>query len=254
MLKALNTGASAVSAQQAALDIIGNNVANVNTPGFKESRPDFADLVYRQVRADQPAGQAPVVGQGVRLAGSQTVFYQGRLLETGRQLDLAIAGEGFFQLTMPNGEKAFTRDGVLQVDAGGRLAASGGQVLDPEVRIPAGAEISITEDGRVLVKDSQNSGFNQVGQISLTTFTNPAALSKIGDSLYQSNQNSGEPATGIPGSADFGTLRSGFLEGANVDLANALTALIGVQRAYQFNTKVISNADQMLGIANDLRR
>ncbi len=254
MLTALNSGESGVSAQQTALDLTANNIANVNTPGYKEAVPDFADLIYRQIRSDQPPNQAPLVGQGMRVTGTHALLTEGTLIATGRSLDLAIDGKGFFQVTTADGQSAYTRDGTLQVSADGKLVTSGGQVLEPQISVPPGAEVSITTDGRVLAKLGQQGAVSQIGQITLTTFTNPPALNKIGDSLYQPNGNSGAPVAGMAGTGGFGLIRQGYQESANVDLANAMTAMLEAQRAYQLNARVITNADQMLGIANNLRR
>ncbi len=254
MLTALNSGESGVAAQQRALDLIANNIANVSTPGYKEAVPDFADLIYRQIRMDQPPNQAPLVGQGVRVTGTHAVFTGGTLIATGRPLDLAIEGNGFFQVTTADGQSAYTRDGTLQVSPDGRLVTSGGQVLEPQISVPAGAEVSITADGRILAKLNQQGTVRQIGQITLTTFPNPPALTKIGDSLYQPNSNSGAPIVGAPSTGQFGSIRQGYQESANVDLANAMTAMLEAQRAYQLNARVVTNADQMLGIANNLRR
>ncbi|MDA8441510.1 MAG: flagellar basal-body rod protein FlgG [Peptococcaceae bacterium] len=251
MIDALNTGASAVLAQQTGLDAIANDVANVNTSGYKATRTNFADLLYSPTRDDVPANQAPLNGTGAKVAGIQTIFNQGSLVQTGQSTDLAIAGDGFFAVTLPDGTQAYTRNGSFAPDANGTLVNSDGYMLNPPLKVPAGAAVKITSDGKV--STLQNGKSIVLGQLTLATFANPDGLNKLGDNLYQVSANSGAAITGTPGNGNNGTIRSGYLESSNVDLANAMTSLIEAQRAYQANARVITNADQMMSIANNLR-
>lgn len=254
MITALNTGASAVSSQETAIDTLANNIANINTTGFKQQRSDFADLLYTPLRSDEPASQAPLAGVGMRVAANQTIFSQGSLVQTGNSQDLAVDGDGFFQVTLPNGQTAYTRDGSFQVDGNGNLVTADGYPVYPGVNIPADSQMSVTSDGRVLLQQAGQTGSRQIAQLTLTTFTNPAGLVKAGDNLYQPSANSGTQVTGNPGSGTLGSIRCGFLESSNVDLTNAMSALIEAQRAYQANARVITNADTMQGIADNIRR
>lgn len=260
MIRALWTASTGMDAQQLNMDVIANNLANVNTTGFKKSRADFQELLYQNVRtagsaasSDNEVPTGIQVGLGVRTAAVQRVFTVGDLQQTGNQLDLAIEGEGFFQVELPTGETAYTRAGSFKKDGTGRVVTSDGYPLIPELVIPENAsKISIGEDGTVQVfLDGQQLG-TDLGSIELTTFSNPAGLSSLGRNLQVETVSSGAPSTGIPGELGLGTLAQGFLEGSNVNLMEEMVNMIAGQRAYEVNSKVIKTADEMLQMTNNL--
>lgn len=254
MLKALNTAATGMVAQQTRIDVTANNMANVNTTGFKRSRAAFQDLLYQTLRA--PGGSAgdgatlPTgiqVGQGTRTVSTELIHTQGSLQQTGNPLDLAIEGDGFFQVLRPSGEVVYTRAGNLKVDAEGRLVTVDGMALQPAITIPTDAtSVSISPDGTVSVTTPGQNNAQEVGQLQLAGFANPAGLSAIGRSLFVPTSASGEPVVAVPGEEGLGTLSQGFLEGSNVEVVNEMIDLIGSQRAYEINHRVIQAADEML--------
>lgn len=262
MMRSLWAAATGMAAQQTNIDVIANNLANVNTVGFKASRVDFQDLVYQTYSepgaATTEGTQMPTgvqVGLGTRLAAVQRIYSPGNLRQTGHSFDLAIEGDGFFQIMMPDGRTAYTRDGALKLDGQGRLVNSDGQPLDPEITIPSDAtHVNIGSDGTVSVSVAGQNEAEQIGQITLTKFLNPAGLTSIGRNLLLPTAASGEPVTGAPGSEGMGTLGQGFIELSNVSIIEEMVNMIVAQRAYEVNSKCIQVADEMLSMANTLHR
>jgi len=255
MLKALNTAATGMSAQQTRIDVTANNMANVNTTGFRRARAEFQDLLYQTVRA--PGGTTgdgatlPTglqVGQGTRAVGTQFIHAQGSMTQTENPLDLAIEGDGFFQVQRPTGELAYTRAGNLKVDANGTLVTVDGLKVEPAINIPTDATaITISPDGVVSVVTAGQTASQEVGNLQLAGFANPAGLQALGRSLWAPTNASGEPIVAQPGQEGLGTLSQGFLEGSNVEVVSEMIDLITSQRAYEVNQKVIEAADEMLG-------
>jgi flagellar basal-body rod protein FlgG len=262
MIRGLWSAASGMLAQQLNVDVIANNLANVNTTGFKRSRVDFQDLLYQSIRlpgAQAAAGiQVPTgiqVGLGTRPVAVHKIFSQGDFQQTGNPLDLVIEGDGFFQVLMSDGTIAYTRDGAFKLDSQGRIVTSDGFVMEPEIAIPVGAtQISIGADGNVSVTIPGQSSPQIVGQIQLARFVNPGGLASIGRNLFKATAASGQPIQGNPGTDGFGTIGQGFLEMSNVKVVEEMVSLIVAQRAYEVNSRAIQAADQMLEIANTLRR
>lgn len=262
MTRGLWTAASGMAAQQTNIDVIANNLANVNTTGFKSSRVDFQDLFYQSIQlpgapstetTQQPSGIQ--VGLGTRPAAVQKLFSPGDLRQTGNPLDVAIEGDGFLQLTDPDGRVVYTRDGALKLDGQGRLVNTDGYTLEPELVIPADAQsISIGVDGTVSVTVPGQSTPQQVGQIQLAKFPNPGGLNSIGHNLFLPTASSGEATTGTPGSQGFGRLAQGTLEMSNVRIIDEMVNMIIAQRAYEVNSKCIQIADEMLAMANNIHR
>jgi len=252
MLKAFSTAATGMEAQQRMVDVTANNLANINTNGFKRSTVDFQDLLYVKIRASgtevasgitAPAGLE--IGSGVRIASTVKVFSGGELQNTNRPLDVAISGEGFFQVSLPGGELRYTRDGGLQLNAEGQLVTSTGYAIEPSISIPTDAEsVDIAKDGGVNVTVAGTASV--VGNIELARFPNPPGLSSEGDNLFAETAASGTATTGTPGDSGFGTLQSGFLEKSNVQMITELVNLIKAQRAYETNSRAIRAADEML--------
>ena len=258
MIKALFTAATGMQAQQTRIDVISNNIANVNTTGFKKSVPHFQDLLYSTLidpdarNADgstRPTGFQ--VGSGARLISTSRIYTPGVLQNTGRDLDLAISGDGFFRLNDLSGNSVYTRDGAFTVDAQGQMVNSQGLRLDPGIRIDAGARVSIAPDGTVSAKVG-DSPATEVGRIEVVRFPNPAGLETVGQNLVQETVASGREIPGNPGEDGFGTLTQGFLEGSNVEVVDELVNLITSQRAYEINSRAISAADQMLTTVNNI--
>jgi flagellar basal-body rod protein FlgG len=250
-----------MNAQDLNISVISNNLANVNTTGFKKSRAEFQDLLYQTIReAGTPVvdGQnVPVgiqTGHGVRPVAIQKIFSQGDYQQTGNPLDLVIEGDGFFQIQRPDGTIGYTRDGAFKIDATGTIVNGDGFRLEPQITIPEGAEnISVGIDGTVTaIVDGQT---QQLGQITIVTFINPAGLKNIGRNLYTETVASGAPiGPGVPGLEGRGTIQQGYLEMSNVKVVDEMVAMIIAQRAYEVNSKAITTSDQMLGIASNLKR
>ena len=262
MIRSLHTAATGMEAQQINMDVIANNLANVNTTGFKRSRADFQDLLYQTIRvagASQAQGvQIPTgiqVGLGTRPAGTQKLFDQGDFQQTSGQLDMAIEGNGFFQVAQPSGETAYTRDGSFKTDGTGKIVTSDGYALQPELTVPAGTtNISIGQDGTVSVTVSGQSAPQQLGQIQLANFINPGGLTSIGRNLFVKSDASGDAVPGTPGQEGLGAISPGFVEMSNVKVVEEMVNMILAQRAYEVNSKMIQSADEMLNIANTIRR
>lgn len=260
MLKSLHIAATGMEAQSTKIDNISNNLANVNTTGYKKSRADFEDLLYQNLRAPGAAAgegvQRPVglqVGHGVRTVSSSKVFSQGDFQNTGNSLDVAIEGNGFLQVIQPNGEIAYTRAGNLKTDGEGRLVTSSGFPLEPEIVVPPDTtSITISQDGRVTVTQAQSAETVEVGQLQLAGFANPAGLNPIGKNLYLPTPTSGDAIVAAPGESGLGTIAQGFLEGSNVKVVEEMIGLIVAQRSYETNSKVIEAADEMLQATNQM--
>lgn len=261
MLRAFSTAATGMTAQQMMVDVIANNLANINTSGFKRSQIDFQDLLYEKIidpgtevasGINSPGGLE--IGSGVRAASTIKVYTLGELQNTGRNLDIAITGEGFLQVTMPNGDLRYTRDGALQTNANGELVTPTGYAIEPAISIPIDAiSVGIAKDGGINVTDSSGT-MSVVGNIQLARFPNPSGLSSEGDNLLAQTEASGTPTTGTPGESGFGTIQSGFLEKSNVQMVTELVNLITAQRAYEINSRAIKAGDDMLRTANGLVR
>jgi flagellar basal-body rod protein FlgG len=249
-----------MEAQQANLDVIANNLANVNTTGFKRSKIEFQDLLYETTRApgaEQGSGtQLPTgiqVGHGSRVVATSKVFTEGELTQTGEQLDLGINGDGFFQVQMPDGTLAYTRDGALKRSSTGQITTSDGLPLQGGFQpIAAGTtSITISSSGEVTATSSSGS---QNFQVQLVRFTNPAGLNSVGGNLYTESLASGTPETGTPGENGYGTLQQGYLEMSNVKVVQEMVNMIVAQRAYEVNSKSVQSADEMMQESNNLRR
>ncbi len=262
MLRAFSTAATGMEAQQSVVDVIANNLANINTTGYKRAQVDFQDLMYlklaepgRETAAGVVAPSGFELGTGVSPASTLRVFSQGEMLNTQRNLDIAIEGDGFLQITTPNGAVRYTRDGSLRVDANGNLVTSGGYLVEPAISIPADARtISIGKDGTISVMSGGSTTPSVVGTLTLARFSNPSGLSSEGENLLAETPASGSPTTGTAGADGFGTIRQGFLEKANVQMVSELVNLITAQRAYEINSRAIKAGDEMLTTANQLIR
>ena len=262
MMRSLWTAASGMNAQTQNIDVIANNLANVNTTGFKKSRPDFQDLIYQTVQnPGAPSTNATQVpngiqfGLGVRLAAVSKQFTPGDFQNTGGQLDVAIEGEGFYQIQMPDGSTGYTRAGAFKMDSNGRIVTPEGYPMLPEIVIPNNStKITIGTDGTVSAVQAAQTAPTTVGNIQLANFTNPAGLSSMGRNFYQETDASGNATTGTPGQNGLGTMVQGFLEMSNVDVATEMVNMIIGQRAYEANSKAITTSDEMLQLANNLKR
>jgi flagellar basal-body rod protein FlgG len=261
MDRTLSAAASGMEAQELKMSVIANNLANVNTNGFKKSRAEFQDVLYDNLRGagttTSYGDQIPTgiqVGQGVRVAGTQRTFTMGDLRQTNHAFDAAIEGDGFYQIQQPNGQLAYTRDGAFKQDNQGRLVTTDGQPLVPQIVVPPDSkELFIAADGTVSAKESDRQTPVELGRISLVRFTNPSGLEPIGHNLYIPTLASGDPIVNQPGQNGSGTLAQGFLEGSNVRAVDEMIDLISTQRAYEMGTKVIQAADQMLGATSNIR-
>ncbi len=247
-----------LEAQQTRMAVVSNNLANVNTTSFKKGRVAFEDLLYQQVR--QPGAQSTqqtqlptglATGTGVRVVATDKAFIQGNLVQTGNALDLAVDGRGFFQIQMPDGTSAYTRDGTFQVDSQGQLVTAEGYVVQPGITIPGNAQsITIGTDGTVSAQLAGEAAPTQVGTIQLTDFVNPPGLQPKGDNLYLETAASGPAQTGTAGLNGLGVMRQGSLESSNVNVVEELVNMIETQRAYEINAKAISTTDNMLQFLN----
>jgi flagellar basal-body rod protein FlgG len=253
MIRSLWISKTGLDAQQTQMDVIANNLANVSTNGFKKSRAVFEDLLYQNIR--QPGSQSSQqtqlpsglqLGTGVRPVATQRVFSQGNLQATGNEKDVAIQGAGFFQILLPDGSTAYTRDGAFQVDSQGQLVTSSGYPVQPAVTIPSGTQsFTIGRDGTISLIGADGTA-STGGNMQLTTFINPAGLQAKGENLYVETSASGTPTTNAPGANGAGTLSAGFVETSNVNVVEELVSMIQTQRAYEINSKAITTSDQML--------
>lgn len=261
-MRALYIAATGMQAQQTNIDNVTNNLANVSTTGFKRGRVDFQDMLYEsQIAAGANASigtEVPTgvnIGHGSRVASISKLFSNGALVQTGEQYDLAIEGDGFYQITMPNGDTAYTRDGAFKLNSQGQLVTSNGDLLTPNITIPNDAlEVSIGTDGTVSVMQSGQNTPSVAGNITTVRFSNPAGLKPIGQNLFTETQSSGTPLTGTPGTDGFGEIRQRFLEQSNVSVVEELVSMIVGQRAYEINSRAITTADEMMQTASQLKR
>ncbi|MDQ6619001.1 MAG: flagellar basal-body rod protein FlgG [Pseudomonadota bacterium] len=254
MIRSLWIAKTGLDAQQTQLDVVSNNLANVSTSGFKRSRAVFEDLLYQTLR--QPGAQSSQqtqlptglqLGTGVRSVATERVFTQGNLQQTGNSLDVAINGQGFLQVQLPDGSTAYSRDGSLHTDSQGQLVTSSGYPMQPAITIPANAQtITIGRDGTVSVALAGQAAPTQVGSLQLANFLNPAGLQARGENLYIETAASGAPTTNAPGANGLGTIQQGFIETSNVNVVEELVNMIQTQRAYEINSKAVQTSDQML--------
>jgi flagellar basal-body rod protein FlgG len=262
MMRALYSAASGMEAQQYQMDTISNNLANVNTTGFRRNEARFQDLVYQEMRAPgSPVGASVVpvgqdVGLGVKVGSSEKIFTQGNLIQTDNPLDIAVEGDGFFQVTLPDGTQAYTRDGSFKRDANGAIVTADGYFLNPQITIPQNAQqLQIGQDGTVSATVPGSNLPQQLGQIQLARFVNPAGLSPVGGhNLYTQTAASGAPIVSQPGLNGTGTLQGGYLENSNVQVVQEIVNMIVSQRAFEANSKSITAADEMLQTANQMIR
>jgi flagellar basal-body rod protein FlgG len=261
MLRTLSIAATGMQAQALNVDVIANNLANVNTAGFKKSRADFQDLLYQNLRTpgmmsaegtEIPTGIQ--LGQGTRPVATQKIFSQGDYQYTQNKLDMAIEGDGFFQVLQPNGDVAYTRAGSFKLDSEGRIVTSDGFPLEPEISIPSDSvDVSIGTDGTVSVMQAGETASTVLDTIELARFSNPGGLNSIGRNLYLPTSASGAVQTGTGGKDGLGTISQGYLEMSNVSIVDEMVGMISAQRAYEINSKAISTADEMLQMANNLK-
>ncbi len=251
MMDALYSAASGMTAQQTSMDVVANNLANATTSGYKRDRLDLVDLAYQPFRL--PGGREGQVGLGAAPGRVNKEHEQGALQNTGRGMDVAIQGEGFFQVTRPDGSLGYTRAGNLQVDANGRLGLPTGELLQPRIQAPAGAsELTIAPDGAVTAV--VNGTVTPLGRIQTASFTNPSGLLAAGGNVFTATANSGQASVGTPGTGDRGMLSQGVLEASNVNVGTEMISLITTQRAFEASSKVVMASDEMMGMANGLRR
>ncbi|MFH0925699.1 MAG: flagellar basal-body rod protein FlgG [bacterium] len=260
MLGALHTAATGMDAQQLNMDVIANNLANVNTVGFKRIRADFQDLFYQTIRQAGTVAAAGLeiptgiqIGYGTKAAATQTISIQGDLQRTENDLDFAIKGDGYFQVQLPTGAIAYTRAGALKKDGGGQMVTSDGYLLQPAITIPEGVnKITVGVDGTISY--DQDGASQELGNLELAMFINPSGLSNIGENLYSLTAASGNPTAGTPGENGLGTILQGYLESSNVKMVEEMVNMITGQRAYEINSKMIQTGDSMLQIASNLKR
>jgi len=261
-MRSLSIASTGMLAQQLNVEVISNNIANMNTTGYKRQRAEFQDLLYQNLKrvgsnsSDQgtivPSGVQ--VGLGVRTAAVYRIGEQGNLNATDNSYDLAISGKGFFRVRLPTGEDAFTRSGSFQLSAQGQLVTSEGYTVSPGITIPANAiQVTISQSGEVQAKIAGQVAAQVVGQLELASFANEAGLEAIGDNLLLETPASGAAQTSTPAINGYGSIRQGFLETANVNPVSEITALITAQRAYEMNSKVITTSEEMLGTVTNLR-
>ncbi|MES9938929.1 MAG: flagellar basal-body rod protein FlgG [Candidatus Thiodiazotropha sp. 6PLUC2] len=260
MIESLSIGASGMQAQQIQIDVIANNLANSNTMGFKKSRVDFEDLMYREmgITRSNLLGTSDIehpVGVGVGIASTGKIFTTGEVKMTERTLDLAIQGEGFFEVALPDNSYAYTRNGALRIDQDGYLATADGYRLSGSIQVPNDTEdLAIQSNGSVLAQVADQDELVEIGNLDLVRFVNSGGLNPVGDNLYIPSENSGDGYYGIPGEEGFGSVKQGFLEASNVNLVEEMTQLVMAQRAYEINSKVVQASDELLSIVNNLRR
>lgn len=254
MIRSLWISKTGLEAQQTQMDVVSNNLANVSTTGFKRSRAVFEDLLYQNMR--QPGAQSSQqtqipsglqIGTGVRPVAAERIHTQGNLQQTSNKLDMAIQGAGFFQVLLPDGSTAYTRDGSFQTDNQGQLVTSNGYVVQPAMTIPANATtVTVGMDGVVTITQAGVAAPVQVGSMQLATFINPAGLESMGQNLYLESASSGTPSTNVPGTNGTGSISQGYVETSNVNVVEELVNMIQTQRAYEINSKAITTSDQML--------
>jgi len=253
-MRALAIAATGMDAQQTNLEVIANNIANINTTGYKRARAEFTDLLYQTDRAAGVPNQANSsivpegvnIGLGVKTAAVRHLHTEGDLVSTGNSFDVAIMGRGFFQVEAPDGSTVYTRDGAFNKNADGELVTLNGHKVIPGITVPSDAtEITINRSGQVYAKVGTDTVPTELGQLQIANFVNEAGLKELGDNLFQQTDASGDPIVGAPDDPAFGYIQQGYLEGSNVDPVKEITDLISAQRAYEMNSKVITTADEM---------
>lgn len=260
-MRSLSISATGMQAQQTNVDVIANNIANMNTSGFKRQRAHFQDLLYQQVTRPgaSTGGETRVpsgiqIGAGVRTGGVYRIAEQGALSQTGNRYDLAVQGRGFFQITLPTGETAYTRDGSFQLSDQGELVTQQGLIVQPGITVPQNAtDVLVSDTGLVQIKTADAPELQDIGQLELATFVNEAGLEAIGNNLLTETGASGAPNVASPGEPGFGLLNQGYLEASNVNPVSEITALISAQRAYEMNSRVVKTVDEMLATNSQLR-
>jgi flagellar basal-body rod protein FlgG len=255
-MRALSIAATGMSAQQLNVEVIANNIANINTTGFKRSRAEFTDLLYQVERVNgipnnsggNSIPEGAQLGLGTRLAAIRSVHLQGPLANTGNKLDVAINGGGWFQVTSPNGETLYTRAGAFNTNESGKIVTTDGYEVQPSLTVPANTiDVHINQSGEVYAHISGQTDQQLIGQFSLASFPNSAGLEALGGNLFRETTSSGTATSGVAGQAGFGSIEQGYLENSNVDPVKEMTDLISAQRAYEINSKVIQAADEMAG-------
>ena len=258
-MRALSIAATGMAAQQLNVEVIANNIANINTTGFKRTRAEFTDLLYQMERVhgvptqtgEDIVPEGAQLGLGTRLSAIRMLNIQGPLAETGNKLDIAINGTGWFQIAGPNGETLYTRAGAFNTNASGQVVTADGYPIEPAIAVPSGTtDININQTGEVFAHLEGQADLASVGQLTLASFPNPAGLNALGGNLMQATEASGSAVTGLPGDISFGTVAQGYLESSNVDPVKEITELISAQRAYEMNSKVIQAADDMAGVVS----
>ncbi len=261
-MRALSIAATGMNAQQKNLEVIAHNIANINTTGFKRSRAEFSDLLYQTERAHGVPNKAngsiipegAHVGSGVRTAAVRSIHLQGTLASTGNRFDLAITGNGWFQIQGADGEEYYTRSGAFNTNANGELVTLDGLKVSPDITIPENVlEVVINDSGQVFARVSGQADLQNLGQITLATFVNQVGLTPKGDNLFAVSAASGEATVGVPGDSGYGILRQNYLEGSNVDPVKEITELISAQRGYEMNSKVVQAADDMASVVSNIR-
>lgn len=261
-MRSLSTAATGMLAQQLNVDVIANNIANMNTTGFKRARAEFQDLIYSQqnrvggdTSADATKSASGIqIGSGVRAAGVYRINEQGALQQTGNRFDIAVEGRGYFTVALPGGEKAYTRAGSFQLSDVGELVTPEGYRVEPGITVPQEAtDVVVSKTGLIQVKMPGSTQLQTVGQLELAAFVNDAGLEALGSNLFKETPASGAPTTGMPGSDGMGTLAQGFVEGSNVSAVAEITDLIKAQRAYEMNSRVVKASDEMLQSTSNLR-
>ncbi len=261
-MRALKTAALGMTAQQMNVDVIANNLANVNTTGYKKNGIEFQDLLYETMQTGNRDGEKgrenPTniqVGLGNRPISTYRSFSEGTIAQTGNPLDLAINGKGFIQVQMPDGSYTYTRDGSLKLNANGEVVTNSGLKIVPDISVPENAQsLNISQDGVVSVMLNGETTPQELGQIELASFMNPGGLEAIGGNLYKATEASGDPVYNNPGTDEMGTLQQGYLEKSNVDVAQEMINLIVAQRAYEVNAKAVKTADELMSLTNSLKR
>ncbi len=262
--RALRTAASGMYAQQINIEVVSNNIANINTTGFKKNKADFQDLMYQEVNINPLSSDTPGVeetstskiqiGNGVKPASSSKIFAQGDITPTQNQMDLAIQGEGFFQVRKSDGTFAYTRDGSFKINAEGKIVTTNGNVLEPGFVLNSDIQsIAVGKDGTVVAHEV-GGGSVTLGNIEMARFMNNGGLIALGDNLYGETTASGSPILGTPGEQGFGEIHQGYLESSNVDIVEEMIAMIAAQRAYEINSKTVKTVEEMMTMANNLKR
>ncbi|WP_019173206.1 flagellar basal-body rod protein FlgG [Pseudaminobacter salicylatoxidans] len=258
-MKALAIAATGMNAQQTNLEVIANNIANINTTGYKRARAEFSDLIYQVDRLQGVPNRANAnivpegvsVGLGVKTAAVRNVHIQGSLTSTGNSYDLALTGKGWFQVDGANGETLYTRAGAFNINGTGDLVTVDGFAVQPAINVPADAiEVIVNKSGQVFARLDGQMDLQELGQLTLATFSNEAGLAPLGDNLFQETVASGPANVGVPGDPGYATIEQGYLESSNVDPVKEITELISAQRAYEMNSKVIQAADEMAAIVS----